>query len=375
MLVHSSAMASKKPASSKQLRNASLEAAIVTSPESPDAYLVYGDWLLEAGEPLGELVTVQAMRARTPKDRALAKREAELLRAAEKGLGELAEWEHTWAFGFLESLIVPNPTAASYVAMLERTAVRFLRELDLDLAADDDEAELTALFAAIVEHGVPPALRKLALLGDSVWSRDAGIGDVSVLYPRLASIRELTLRAPHVTLGAICLPMLETFLLSTTPTDQTLSSLASAHWPKLESLSLGFRDAPPPGSSQVDALGISTLQPLLDRLPPLKHLGLSDHAIGDDVVSALLASKVLAGLTSLDLSRTAMTDEGAKRMLARPEAFEHLESIDLRTNELSAKTCRALEKALSSVDTEEQGERDDPEEQGERDDHYDGITE
>ncbi len=43
-----------------------LEAAILEAPESLDAYLVYGDRLLEHGEPLGELVTVQANLASPP---------------------------------------------------------------------------------------------------------------------------------------------------------------------------------------------------------------------------------------------------------------------------------------------------------------------
>ena len=45
---------------------ASLEAAIVESPDKTAAYLVYGDWLQERDEPHGELVSVQHALAEAP---------------------------------------------------------------------------------------------------------------------------------------------------------------------------------------------------------------------------------------------------------------------------------------------------------------------
>src|SRR5262245_57560532 len=47
-------------------RNAELEAVILEDPLDPAAWLVYGDWLEEVGDPRGELVAVQARLARDP---------------------------------------------------------------------------------------------------------------------------------------------------------------------------------------------------------------------------------------------------------------------------------------------------------------------
>lgn len=47
---------------------ADLEAAILAEPDARDAYAVYGDWLLEHGDPDGELVAVQLALEEAPGD-------------------------------------------------------------------------------------------------------------------------------------------------------------------------------------------------------------------------------------------------------------------------------------------------------------------
>src|SRR5262249_7955627 len=120
-------------------RNPELEAAILSNPDAADAYLVYGDWLLEQGDPRGEFVAVQAQRTKKPKDAALKKRERALLSAHEaEWLGPFAEADHTWAFGFLESFTLSDPTRERYRALLVLGAVRFLRELYVEISRYDD---------------------------------------------------------------------------------------------------------------------------------------------------------------------------------------------------------------------------------------------
>ncbi len=334
-------------------RNAELEAAIVAEPESPDAYLVYGDWLMEQGDPLGELVSVQSARIKNPRNVELKKREKELLRVAEKtALGAFADCEHTWGFGFLESVMLTDPSRERYAALLALVAARFLRELDITMVTYEEE-NARATLDAIVELGLPPALRKLALLNDYGVAGD--LGDVSLLYPRLGRIKELTLQSAQVELGRVELPLLETFALSAMPHPALFRSLAGARWPKLRSLSLGFGDA-------AQMISADDLRLALTNLRDLRHLGVADHHLGNEVVAALVEGAVpcLAGLTSLDLSRTGMTDQGALGLVSAARAFAHLESIDLRQNDISAAACKQLERAFGiAVDVEEQGERDD----------------
>jgi len=326
-------------------RNAELEAAIVEEPDSPDAYLVYGDWLLEQGDPLGELVSVQAALIKKPRDKELLRRQRDLLYQEEINLGTFADLEHTWSFGFLESITLDQPSRALYTELFDLVPARFLRELDADADARDG---LTEIIGAMVEIGLPQALRKLSLA-----SGGTDMGDVSVLYPRLARIKELVLRGAIVTLGTIDLPEVETFTFESPPTTAHFRSLAEARWPKLRALSLGFADAR-------DRATPKDLGPLLASLPDLQHLGLADHHRGDELVPLLVEKHrpLLAKLTSLDLSRTGLTDEGAKVLLDSAAAFEHMDSIDLRENELSSAPAKRLEKALDMVDLEDQGMRD-----------------
>lgn len=335
-------------------RNTELERAIVDNPESPDVYLVYGDWLLEQGDPLGDLVAVQAALAKA-KGRgtaALKKQEKALLAAHTRSLGAFAELDHTWSFGFLEGITLGHPTRARYRELRELVAARFLRELDIELFEPWDAANTNhEMIEMLAELGVPPTLRKLAFLDDDDDPR-AALGDVSVLWPVLARVRELTVRAASLSLGRIDLPALETFSLTTRVEAGILDSIVDAAWPKLRSLSLSFAGA------DAATLDVDAVAKVIESTEPLEHLGLADHFVGDDVVDAIATWKHLPALKSLDLSRTALTDDGARKLLEWRPSFEHLESIDLRENELGSTACKALENAFElAVDVDAQGER------------------
>jgi uncharacterized protein (TIGR02996 family) len=91
--------------------NPELEARILANPDDLSAYLVYGDWLSERGDPRGELIAVQAKLREKPGDRDLETQEAKLLgENRETWLGDLAAKEGpkdlvvTWRLGFLDSV-------------------------------------------------------------------------------------------------------------------------------------------------------------------------------------------------------------------------------------------------------------------------------
>lgn len=67
-----------------------LEAAILADPEARAAYAVYADWLLERGDPDGELVAIQLALEDAPGDAARKARERELVAARERHLQRLA---------------------------------------------------------------------------------------------------------------------------------------------------------------------------------------------------------------------------------------------------------------------------------------------
>ncbi len=345
-------------------RNTELEEAIVADPESPDGYLVYGDWLLEQGESLGDLVSVQAALAKRPKTAKLKaelqKKEKALLARHTESLGEFAVYEHTWKYGFLEGVTIENPTPQLYEELCQLVAARFLRELDIELLMNATKNAL--VLGAIARLGLPKALRKLALMSIYDAMQWADAGDISIIYPRLDRVRELVVRAQRLTLGTIDLPALESLdvtLSAEDGRDQSVEAgivqsvttwLTQKRPPALKRLSLAF------GVFRAESLPWTRLAPLALALPPLEHLGLTEHSVGDDLVRALLDWKHLPRCTSLDLSSTDMTNAGAKLILENEARFSHLENLSLGGNALTTKTCKALEKAFDiAVDVESQG--------------------
>lgn len=344
-----------------------LAAAIIAEPDSPDAYLVYGDWLLEHGDPLGELVSVQArlakleQRAGNAKEKnALRRRVKALLADAESRLGPLGRYEHTWSLGFLESLVVPNPSTEQYEAILAAPAARFLRELDIE-EIPSTAGIGTRIIAAIARLGVPRALRKLALSQKRpAFDRFGSIPPAT--WDALANLTELTIAAGVIVPGAIALPNLETLSLTTPLTDEVLAALEAAEWPHLRAAHLDAVDGELRSPTAVTASRLAPLFARWVKQGSLRHLAVTEHDAGDQLVDALFRSGLVHELTTLDLSRTRLTDAGARTLLTHAADLAHLESMNLSENELSAATSRALETTFDLVvDVEEQGTRHDEE--------------
>src|SRR5688500_10549380 len=97
----------------KAARNEALEAAILADPSQPGAYLVYGDWLQQQGDPRGELVAVQhaLLSARGKEFARLKIREQEILDAEPAHFfGPLAQFRKArrtaldWYCGFVSGM-------------------------------------------------------------------------------------------------------------------------------------------------------------------------------------------------------------------------------------------------------------------------------
>ncbi|MFI6983473.1 STM4015 family protein [Embleya sp. NPDC050154] len=89
------------------------------------------------------------------------------------------------------------------------------------------------------------------------------------------------------------------------------------------------------------------LADLLDgtRHPALRHLGLMNSEIQDEVAAAVAAAPLVARLRSLDLSMGTLSDTGAEALLAgRP--LTHLERLTVRHHFLGDGAVRRLREAL-----------------------------
>jgi hypothetical protein len=106
---------------------------------------------------------------------------------------------------------------------------------------------------------------------------------------------------------------------------------------------------------------VTDLAPILagGRFPALRHLGLRNSEIQDEIAAAVAAAPVVAQLTSLDLSLGVLTDEGVTALLGG-QPLTHLASLDLHHNFVTQPVAERLRAALEpsgvEVDLSEPGE-------------------
>ncbi|AKF84182.1 molybdenum metabolism regulator [Myxococcus fulvus 124B02] len=350
------------------LREPELEAAILREPENDDGYLVYGDWLQAHGDPRGELVALQhaELLATGPEKKVLEKQVGDFMERHAQGLlGELyfrdslhpsrysglssgrVYWH--WHLGFIQRAWLGSNHAYSLdvprvlTELLTHPSARFLRALTVGLLDNDaDSNHYEGILQHIVRHA-PATLRELKVadvLENEFGLSRVRLGDVSPLYGALPQLHTLTLRGDMV-LGTMHLPELRELTLETSGLSrESLRSILSASWPKLEKLVLWF-GSPEHGGD----VSFEDVRPLLDGagMPRLVHLGLCNAGFTDAVCQALPSAPVLRRLTRLDLSLGTMTRTGAAALLGNAGAFAHLETLVLTENLLDASSVEALE--------------------------------
>lgn len=338
-------------------RNPELERVILDDPLDPAAWLVYGDWLEEAGDPRGELVAIQARHARDPGNpellaaqHALFERHGDVLLdglhdflSPRRGSAPLLRL--SWEYGFIWTA---NVTPAGHSidelivglrALLQHPSARFLHVLSLGAPPDND---WSSVISALVDAGEHP-LRILFLGDSSPASPDprpafASLGDLSRLWPVLPRLHCLELRGGVMTVGDLDLPSLRELVIETSALQrETVSALCSRRWPHLEKLVLWF------GDRRCTAT-LADLELLFDGtlFPALRHLGLRNCAFVDRICHALAGAKVTGQLRTLDLSLGALTDIGAHALLSARSALSNLTVLDLHHHYIGSRTAAAL---------------------------------
>ncbi|KAB2350422.1 leucine-rich repeat domain-containing protein [Actinomadura rudentiformis] len=126
---------------------------------------------------------------------------------------------------------------------------------------------------------------------------------------------------------------------------QVVRAVAGSDLPKLEHLELWFGTTAYGGDATV-----ADLAPIWsgELLPSLRHLGLQNAEIQDEIAAAVAGAPVVARLESLALSLGTLTDEGAEALLSG-QPLTHLRSLDLRHHYLSGSMMKRIEKALPGV--------------------------
>lgn len=252
-----------------------------------DARLVLGDEMLAAGEPLGELVAVQAALARTPEDDVLLSRERQLWREnEERWFGELAAQmrkdslvDYGWRLGFLDSLTLRTTNARFYRETTTSSPARFLRRLVVDLRDRRPDEQRTI---------------------------DGSLSDL--VAPRLEEFEYRPNEVTRAPLGAVV--------------------ERANDWRELTSLTVRLRD------------DVERLPTVLATYPKLVHLSL--RGASNRVWLLLAESPALARLRTLNLSF------GSIDAIPGFERFAHLERLSLGDNQIDAGIVEELRQAFGS---------------------------
>ncbi|PXX55571.1 hypothetical protein DFR70_12140 [Nocardia tenerifensis] len=123
---------------------------------------------------------------------------------------------------------------------------------------------------------------------------------------------------------------------------EVVRGIAASDLPALTHLDLWLGTAEYGGDADIDDLA-----PILagTRLPSLKHLGLRNSEIQDDICAALASAPVVVRLEVLDVSMGVLTDDGVAALLTG-QPLSHLTFLDLHHNYLSDAMRTRLAEAL-----------------------------
>ncbi|SHL25953.1 STM4015 family protein [Actinacidiphila paucisporea] len=192
------------------------------------------------------------------------------------------------------------------------------------------------------------------------WITQSDVTPLLTAYPRL---QELGVRGgSHLVLDAVRHEHLRTLAVEAGGLPASVvRAVGASDLPALEYLELWLGVDEYGGDATEEDLA-----PLLtgERLPALRHLGLRNSEIQDEIAAALADAPVVARLKSLDLSLGVLGDEGAEALL-EGQSLSHLEWLDLHHNFLSEEVAERIRQRLETagveVDLDERGEEEEDE--------------
>ncbi|MGK5550715.1 STM4015 family protein [Actinomadura kijaniata] len=137
---------------------------------------------------------------------------------------------------------------------------------------------------------------------------------------------------------------------------EVVRAVAASDLPNLEHLDLWLGTEDYGGDATV-----ADLEPFLsgERFPALRHLGLENAEIQDEVAAAVAGAPVVARLESLSLALGALTDAGAEALLSG-QPLTHLRKLDLHHHFLTKGMADRIRATLPGVELDlgEEQERD-----------------
>jgi uncharacterized protein (TIGR02996 family) len=369
-------------------RNPDLEAAIAANPLDRDPYLVFADWLLQQGDPRGELMSLQLAGKEEEAEAFLAKHEDYFLgplaehklvydEGGNNGVSSLRTseqedaWQqiHTQAFrwrnGFIHYLRLshdedqlPKELDGTLTDVLDQVldhpSGRYIVEVAFHGNGNLSDDNLQSLVDKLAEKA-PASLRKLTL-GDNIdqisWHH---VGSIAALWPSVAQLKTLEIETGELEVGEpgqMNAPALERAVFVTGGMSPSCArGIATAQMPNIQHLEIYYGDPNYGGISTID-----DVMPLLERadLTKLRYLGLKNSMFANDIARLVANAKVIKNLETLDLSLGAMTDEGAKHLAENAQGLAHLKTLDLKRNFLTPAGIELVKNLCPSVLTDGQ---------------------
>lgn len=366
--------------------NPELAARILRDRSDLSAYLVYSDWLIERGDPRGELIAVQAKLRDDPKDANLRATEKALLdKHGAEWLGPLhgkvaEDLALEFQLGFLDKVRIGPPineyktgdidlAEALGELMTDVPHTAFIREIVLGSKEDDEyQPSWQPEIDILTQNGVPAGLERLVFHSGGYWDiSSTSLGNLEPLFPRLGKLRELMIHMGFMTFGQMNLPALRSLEIETgSLTKDEIRSIVSASWPELDRLSIYIGETNNDYGCNVE---LADLTPIFaaQNLDRVRHLGLCNSSLADDIAQELAGSTILKQLESLALGYGTLGDRGGQALL--DERFHHLKHLDLTRSYLSEEMQKTLgDRFGSRVILARQGDDDE-------DDRYVSISE
>lgn len=216
---------------------------------------------------------------------------------------------------------------------------------------DDSSKESDDIIEALADAAGQLPNLKHVFIGDIVgeeceisWIQQCDMTPLLKAYPKLESLH---IRGGEgLTFGKLNHAGLKELVIQAGGLPSTvIHEIASAKLPNLERLELWLGTEDYGGNATVE-----DIQPLLSgkQFPKLKHLGLCNSEIQDEIAGIVANAPVVAKLESLALSKGTLGDEGAKALLASP-AIKTLKLLDLSHHFITKDVQEEL-KAFGNVD-------------------------
>ncbi|MCZ4100178.1 leucine-rich repeat domain-containing protein [Streptomyces sp. SID13666] len=271
----------------------------------------------------------------------------------ECGYGADAAFPELWR-GFLDTVDTERVTALVIGSWWDGDYTSLGPVVELIVADAARLPGLRALFLADVEGesceiswllmaDITPVLEAFPLL-EELGVRGGNTGDDALV---LAPVRHTALRVLRFESGGL--------------PGNVVRAVAASELPALEHLELWLGVEEYGGDSTV-----ADLAPLLagGRFPALRHLGLQNSELQDEIAAAVAAAPVVAQLTSLDLSMGVLSDEGAAALLGG-QPLTHLTRLDLSHHYLSDAVMERVSSELGAAGvTVDLSEQESPEDEG-----------